>query len=227
MKYKALFLDMDGTFLDFHAAEREGFFKALRRSNIKADDEIYRKYSALNDSLWKAFERGEIEKDEIKRSRFGKLFQSLGIAADGMETELYYEQFLGEGHELMPYARETLKYLAERYPLYVVTNGFAKVQTSRLKLADIEKYMTGIFISEQIGVQKPQKEFFDACFEQIQTDLKPKEVLLIGDSLTSDILGAKNAGIASCWYNPEKKVNDRKIVPDYEICSLTELKELL
>lgn len=227
MKYRALFLDMDGTFLDFHAAEREAFYRTFASIGKEADEEKYRLYSAINDSLWKAFERGEIEKDTIRKSRYTKLFERLGIEADGIAAERNYERFLGEGHALMPHAGEVLAWLAERYPLYVVTNGFANVQRNRQKLAGIDVFMAQMFISEEIGYQKPQKEFFDVCFSKIEPPLKPEEVLVIGDSLTSDILGAKNAGIDSCWFNPEGLANGSGIQPEYEIRSLPELKELL
>lgn len=226
-KYRALFLDMDGTFLDFHAAEREAFYRTFAAIKEEPDEEKYRLYSAINDSLWKAFERGEIEKDDIRRTRYTRLFERLGIDADGRAAELDYEHFLGEGHALIPHAKEMLAWLAERYPLYVVTNGFAKVQRNRQKLAGIDVFMKQNFISEEIGFQKPQKEFFDACFAQIGSRLAPEEVLLIGDSLTSDILGANRAGIDSCWFNPEGIENRSGAVPLYEIRCLTQLKEIL
>lgn len=227
MRYKALFLDMDGTFLDFAAAERGAFYKTFLEHKIQPEESCYRRYSAINDSLWKAFERGEIEKDAIRRRRFSLLFEELGIDLDGAAAETFYETALGREHALMPHGREVLEFLSERYPLYVVTNGFQKVQESRLKLADIERFITKTFISEQIGYQKPQKEFFDACFAGIVPAPARQEVLLIGDSLTSDIQGARNAGIASCWFNPEGRFNESSVRPDYEIRSLLELKELL
>lgn len=226
-QYRALFLDMDGTFLDFHAAEHQAFYRAFALTGEQPTERTYRLYSAVNDSLWKAFERGEIKKDEIRSGRYGILLEKLGIEADSDAIEKAYETFLGEGHELIPHAKEVLEYLSERYPLYTVTNGFAAVQRNRLALAGIGQYMARYFISEEIGFQKPRKEFFDVCFAQIGGNIKPEDVLLIGDSLTSDILGAKNAGIDSCWFNPDGLPNERGIVPEYEIRSLTELKHFL
>ena len=227
MKYKALFLDMDGTFLDFAAAERGAFFKAMEAAGAAVSEREYRIYSAVNEGLWKSFERGEIPKEEIRSQRFGLTFEKIGFLKDGLSVEKDYEHFLGEGHELIPHARETLEFLADRYPLYVVTNGFAAVQKSRLRLADLERYMTDVFISEEIGWQKPRKEFFDRCFERIGGDLLPSQVLLVGDSLTSDILGANLAGLDACWFNPAQKTNETPAPADYEIRDLRQLKELL
>lgn len=226
-KYKALFLDMDGTFLDFQTAEREAFFRTFASLGLKADEEICAEYSRINLGLWKAFERGEIEKQQIRDSRFPLLFEALGLETDGLLAEKNYEKFLGEGHALMPHAREVLEWLSARYPLYVVTNGFKHIQTNRLKLADIDRFMTQKFISEDIGYQKPQKEFFQVCFERMEQKFLPEEILVIGDSLTSDIRGAANAGLDSCWFNPQGEANCSGVQPDYEIKSLLALKKLL
>lgn len=226
-KYKVLFLDMDGTFLDFHAAEREAFGRALNKAGIASGEERYRLYSAVNDSLWKAYERGEIEKQEIRDCRFTKLFEALGISGDGIAVERDYELFLGEGHALIPDAREVLEYLYKKFPLYVVTNGFAAVQRNRLHLSGLDRLMKQVFISEEIGWQKPRKEFFEVCFARMEDQAAPEEILLIGDSLSSDIRGAKNAGIDSCWFCPDGTENGTDLRPDYKIRSLIELKELL
>lgn len=227
MGFQALFLDMDGSFLDFEAAERQAFFRALSKAGVEPTEERCRLYSSINDSLWKAFERGEIEKADIRSQRYTRLFERLGIEADGVAVERDYEVFLGDGHELIPGAEAALRYLYDRYPLYVVTNGFAQVQRSRLRLAGIAGLMRDCFISEEIGAQKPKKEFFDRCFERMDPEVRPSEILLIGDSLTSDILGAKNAGLSSCWFNPKGLRNESGILPDHEIHMLSELKNFL
>lgn len=227
MRYRALFLDMDGTFLDFHAAEQEAYRSAMDWAGLAATQEGYRLYSAINDGLWKAFERGEIQKQDIRNRRFAQLFLALGIESDSVAVEQRYEGFLAQGHTLIPHAREVLAQLSCRLPLYVVTNGFAQVQKNRLKLAGIDGFMTDCFASEELGFQKPQKAFFDACFSRIQKPLSPGEVLLVGDSLTSDILGAANAGLVSCWFNPDGKKNETNLRPDYEIRDLTQLPALL
>lgn len=227
MKYRALFLDMDGTFLDFAAAERAAFFSAMKAAGASVSEREYRIYSAINDGLWKSFERGEIQKQQIREGRFGLTFEKIGFPGDGIAVEKDYERLLGEGHDLIPHAGEVLEFLADRYPLYAVTNGFAAVQRNRLHMAGIDRYMTDLFISEEIGYQKPKKEFFDRCFARIGGDLSPSEVLLVGDSLTSDIRGANVAGLDACWFNPDRKANGAGVHVEYEIRCLTRLKELL
>ncbi len=227
MDFKALFLDMDGTFLDFEAAERQAFYRALQKADVEPTAERCRLYSSINDSLWKAFERGEIAKEDIRRQRYVRLFDRLGVDADGGAVERDYEGFLGEGCDLLPDARNVLEYLHARYPLYVVTNGFAQVQRSRLRLAGIGELMRDSFISEELGAQKPKKAFFDRCFARMGGAFEPSEILLIGDSLTSDILGAKNAGLSSCWFNPKRLRNESGILPDREIHTLMELENFL
>lgn len=226
-KYRALFLDMDGTFLDFHAAEEEAFYRALQKAGAEPARELYRAYSAINDGLWKSFEKGEITKQEIRDRRFTKLFEKYGMKADGIAVEKDYEVFLGEGRALIPHAKEVLAYLAGRYFLYVVTNGFGAVQKNRLRLSGIATYMTQVFISEELGFQKPQKEFFDICFQKMKQKIPCSEILLIGDSLSSDIQGARNAGLDSCWFNPDRMINESAVRPDYEIRTLRELTQML
>ena len=229
-----LLLDMDGTFLDFEAAEKSAFRTAMIRHGYPAGEREYAVYGKINHGLWEAFERGEIDKPTLLSTRFGRLFEALGIKGDGAAFEREYQALLGEGAQLVEGAEEVLSYLAERYALYVVTNGVERTQRNRLRLSGIDRFMTGIFISGTIGWQKPQKEFFDCCFERIP-GLDRSRTLIIGDSLTSDIQGGFNAGIETCWFNPKGKKKpegfgrtwEKEAHRDFEIGSLYELKELL
>jgi 2-haloacid dehalogenase len=144
----------------------------------------------------------------------------------GEEAEDAYRVWLGEGAYLMEGAVEILDYLKERYPLYVVTNGVGATQRKRLKASGLDKYFRDIFISEEAGSQKPQKEFFEYCFAHIK-EAGPEEMMVIGDSLTSDIQGGVNAGIDTCWFNPQGKENRKRISVAREIRRLSELKAFL
>lgn len=226
MKYTTLLLDMDGTFLDFEAAEHSAFTRAMEKHGFDAGEKNYRLYSQINKGLWEAFERGEIDKPTLLYTRFCKLFEVLELSADGAAFEDEYQELLGEGHELIPGAGQTLEYLSTRYDLYVVTNGVERTQRSRLALSGIDVYMMDIFVSEAVGYQKPQKEFFKYCFSHIpQADTQ--RMLIIGDSLTSDILGGVQAGIDTCWFNPGRKPARSDIPVTMEIQRLDQLQGLL
>lgn len=145
MEYTTLLLDMDGTFLDFSAAEHSAFYRAMEAHGYPCDEESYRIYSRINHSLWEAFERGEIDKPTLLFTRFGRLFEQLGIDGDGAAFEEEYQMMLGEGHELIEGAQEVLDWLFPRYDLYVVTNGVEATQRNRLKLSGLDRFMKDIF----------------------------------------------------------------------------------
>ena len=193
MEYTTLLLDMDGTFLDFGAAEKSAFYRAMEKNGYEAGEDTYQLYSRINHGLWEAFERGEIDKQTLLFTRFSRLFAHLGIEGDGVSFEKEYQLLLGEGHELMENAREVLEYLYSKYDLYVVTNGVEATQRSRLRLSGIERYMKDIFVSEAVGFQKPQMEFFEYCFAHIDGFEKDR-AMIIGDSLPPISRGATMRG---------------------------------
>ena len=223
---KFLFFDLDDTLLDFHKAEAWALRQALSRSGITPTDAIAARYSEINQSQWELLEEKKLTREQVLIRRFQLLFQELGVDASCEETQHCYENMLAKGHDFMPGAPELLETLKGSYQLYLVSNGTAMVQDCRLRDSGIEKYFQGIFISERIGVDKPQKEFFDRSFATIP-DFDPGQAMIIGDSLTSDIRGGNNAGIQTCWYNPKHKPRRADIHVDYEISDLMELPKLL
>ena len=225
-KYKILLLDVDDTLLDFKAAERDGICEVLKAYGVEPDEEKITLYSRLNDSLWKAFERGEIQRDTIMEVRFGRFFAELGKEVDGPEAEKLYREQLNESAVLIDGALEILEYLSRKYDLYVITNGVSKTQYNRLAKSGIDRYMKDIFVSEDAGCQKPRREFFEYCFERLGTS-EVSQMLVIGDSLSSDIRGGNNAGIDTCWFNRKGDSCPADISVDYEIRHLEELKKYL
>lgn len=226
MKFRTIFLDLDDTLLDFGAAERVAISKTFRGLGIEPTEALLRRYSEINVSQWEAMERGELTRDRVLVRRFELLFTELGLDLDAAATEDVYRGYLGIGHYFVEGAVELLEYLAPKYDLYIASNGVAATQDSRLASAGICHYFKDIFISETTGYHKPERGYFDYCFARIP-NFDPAKALMVGDSLTGDILGGRNAGIKTCWFNPKGKTGRADIVPDYEIRSLAELKSIL
>ncbi len=226
MRYETLLFDVDDTLLDFKRTEDDALMKLFESEGISETKTLTFVYKEINESLWKAFERGEISRDEVIQTRFEKLFATQNKAVDGVLLEAKYRTFLEEGHEQIAGAAELIAHLAPHYSLYVVTNGVSKTQYRRLRDSGLDIFFQKIFVSEDTGYQKPMIQFFDYCFARIPAFDK-KKTLLIGDSLSSDIFGARVAGIDSCWFNPHGAVFDVETTPTYEIHSLPELLNVL
>ncbi len=225
-KFQTLLLDADNTLFDFTAGEKIALETAFLQHGYTLTEEIHKIYERINVDLWKKYELGLMDRRTVIYSRFGLLFQEIGINIDGVVFEDVYQELLGQQHILLPHAKEVIEYLHAKYKLYIVTNGVTATQLRRLKDSGIEDYMEGIFVSEATGYQKPRKEFFDYCFERIP-EFEAERSLIIGDSLSSDIKGGNNAGIMTCWYNPLRLKREADIKVDYEIRSLTELYQFL
>ena len=223
-EYNTLLFDIDGTLLDFKKAENYALHKTFIDHQLELTDEIFEIYETINKKLWKNFELGLIDKNTVVYTRFVKLFEQLKINEDGVAFEDEYQKNLGDGAYLIEYALEILNELYKEYDLYVVTNGVARTQYNRLDLLDLRKYFKKIFISEEIGYQKPKIEFFDFCFKHIKNFDKGK-TLIIGDSLSSDMQGGINAKIDTCWYNPDYLKTDMNL--NYIIHNLKDLEKIL
>lgn len=220
-KYKFILFDADDTLFDFQKAEKEAFVKLLSEYNIEFNDEYYQIYKNENKRLWKEFELGNIEKKEIFDNRMILLFKELNIDDDPASASYRFLNYLALGTYLFDDTYKMLEKLSKKYQLYIITNGAKIVQYPRLIKSGIDKFFIDIFISEEIGYQKPKKEFFDYVANTIE-NFKKEEAIVIGDSLTSDIIGAIEYGIDTCWYNPNKAKCEYDI--NYTISSINELK---
>lgn len=217
MKYTTALYDLDGTLLDFNLAEKQGFFESFEKHEIPCNEAIYQQYSLINDGLWKAFERGEISKEAIGYRRFAILFEEYGIDADYTACADTYKALLATKGILYDGAFEHLEKLKSKgVKLYAVTNGTQHIQYSRLSISGLDKLFLGTFVSEETGYQKPDKEYFDFVFANIEEKDKSK-IIIIGDSATSDIKGGINAGIDTCYFasKPNSSVEPTYITDSY------------
>lgn len=226
-----IFLDLDDTVLDFTKAERIAVARTLEEFGLKAEEKVLDRYHILNLYQWKQLEKGLITREQVKVRRYENLFSEFGIEADAAAAAAAYERNLGIGHYFIPGAEAFLKWAAERYSLYMVSNGTATVQDQRIESAGIAGCFKGIYISEKLGKNKPSKDFFDLVFENIISDIDCKfsvsDSIIIGDSLTSDIKGGNGVGLKSVWFNMRGEKNNTDIIPDYTVKNFDELKGLL
>ena len=224
---KFVFLDLDDTLLDFHRSEENAIRKTVKtladREIGEAEIALYR---TVNEGYWKKLERGEISRDELRVARFDEFFAALGLHASAQMAKNVYENALGMGHYFIEGAPSLLMQLSKRYALYLASNGTASVQHSRIERSGIARYFKGIFISEDLGVNKPDPAYFDACFRTIP-EFDPRCAIILGDSLTSDILGGLNAGILTCRFNPKALPPREDIQPHFEISKLSQFPALL
>ena len=223
---KFLFLDLDDTILDFKKAERIAIAKTFRAFGIEPTEAVLERYHHINIAHWQMLERGELTRDEVVVQRFVALFRELGVSADAAAFANLYSDNLAIGHYFLPGAEEAVIALHKKYRLFLASNGTASVQQGRMTSADLYRFFEIVFVSEELGYNKPEKGFFDSCFDRIP-DFDPEKAIMVGDSLTSDILGGINAGIRTVWVNPGHKPHPAHIVPDYEIEALSQLEGLL
>ena len=223
---KFVLFDLDDTLLDFGKAEAAAIKKTFSHIGLPTDDAVVARYSEINANQWRRLERGEISREQALIGRFDILFDELGVKIPSEMAQKTYEYLLGVGHYFVDGAPEVLDALYGKYRLYLVSNGTADVQDRRLRSADMERYFDGIFISERVGYHKPNKAFFDACFAEID-GFDKDSTIIVGDTLSSDILGGINAGIKTCWFNPKALPADPAIPADYELRTLSELPALL
>ena len=225
---KTVLWDVDGTLLNFHAAERVAIRKCFETFALgPCSDEMLDRYSRLNALYWQRLERGEITKPELLVRRFEEFFENEGvICGDVAGFNADYQVRLGDTVCFNDESYELVKSLKGRVRQYAVTNGTKVAQDRKLERSGLDQLFDGIFISDVLGWEKPTVEFFDHVFARIEPCEK-SEMLIVGDSLTSDIKGGNNAGIPSVWYNPSGAPNDKGVTVDYEIRDLREILEIL
>ena len=220
-----LFLDLDDTILDFKKAEYIAIGKTIQDFGLEPTEAIRHRYHVINKWHWEQLELGKLTRPEVLENRFKVLFRELGVEVDAYACARTYEKNLSIGHYFLPGAEEALEALSKKYRLFLASNGTASVQKGRMTSANLYRFFEKVFVSQEIGHNKPSKAYFDACFAQIPGFDRTK-AMMVGDSLSSDIKGGINAGIATVWVNPSHG-DCGDIRPNYQIEALSQLEELL
>ncbi len=249
MDYELILLDADGTLFDYDRAERHAIETTFRDFGLDFSDQILARYRAVNDALWKELERGNVTSAELRVERFRRLLAEIREAAqesgsaqtpapeiapvpaavpapDVEALSRCYLRHLAEGSYVIDGAEDICRYMAQRYTLAMLTNGIAEVQRSRLSKSVLRGIIPHIIISEEVGLSKPDPRIFEYAMNALGHPRR-ETVLMVGDSLSSDILGGVSAGIHTCWYNPHGATYREGLAPTYEIRALHELRLLL
>ena len=219
-KYHTVLLDADQTLFDFNKSQRLSLKAALEKNGYPWNEEINELYSKENLKVWTKFERGEITKERLKIQRFENFFHKLGYKnADIAAVNAHYISNLSQCGFTIDGADTLCRTLHGICKLYIATNGIQSVQEGRLKRSNIKPYIDGMFISDVLGCQKPAKEYFASVFRTLQITDK-SGVIILGDSLSSDMQGGKNAGITTCLFDPENTVRMPHPLCDFKITKL-------
>lgn len=227
MKYPYLLFDVDDTLFDFPKSSSQAFDILCDLHQIPNTPETWSLYHTINMELWTAFDRREITQEQVLMGRFHRFLGELGLDRDPEQCNQDYLTALGEAVYPLPWSEEVCRELVRRgHKLYIITNAVASVQRSRLKLCSFGNLFSGLFISEEVGAAKPDTAYYHYVFSKVP-ELTHENCLVIGDSLTSDIAGANNAGLPCCWFNPKGKPSVPELRIDYEIRDLRELLNIV
>ncbi len=228
MTTQAILWDVDGTLLDFSAAEKAAVQKLFIEFGLgECTDGMVARYSAINDAYWKRLERGEITKAEVLVGRYRDFFSEIGVDPSLAETfNARYQIALGDTVVYRDDSLNLVKSLHGKVKQYVVSNGTVVAQARKLERSGLGRWMDGIFLSEQLGAEKPSPRFFEQVFAALP-DIPKEDMLIVGDSLTSDMKGGLIAGIPTCWYNPNRLPRPTDMAIAFEIQNLQQIYELL
>ena len=226
-KYDIFLFDADGTLFDFDKAEENAFKLTFKVFGFVYSDALLSRYREISDDLWKQHEKGKLAKNELQTMRFQRLFECFDFSCDGSDFNVKYLNALGQGTYLNEGALKICEEInSYGKKIFIVTNGILVTQVARIGNSLIKGLISDYFVSEHVGYQKPDIRYFDYVLTHIPATDKSK-ILIIGDSLTADIVGGNNAEIDSCWFNPNKKVNNTEAEPTYEINKLSEVSKFI
>ncbi len=227
MKYSHLLFDADNTLFDFDGSSKKAFDQFIQHMGLDPKEDYYRIYQIGNHQVWNDFEQGKLTTEILRWKRFDLFFKSIGVDRDPHKANTLYLGFLVDFASLIPGARELLDNLKRNgYTLAIITNGLKEVQKPRIKKKNLTHYFNSIIVSDEIGIAKPDPLFFEITADTLMHPDK-KKVLVIGDSLTSDMQGGNNYGYDTCWYNPRGKENKSTARPTYVVTQLQEILKIV
>jgi YjjG family noncanonical pyrimidine nucleotidase len=224
--YKLIFLDADDTLFDYKLAEKYALTKSLNEYNIEVTDQLLSDYSTINKQLWLDYENNRISQDNLRTERFKRLFNKNELSINEFLFSKTYINHLADTSFLRNYAEELCSYLHSKYKIAIITNGISVIQRNRLEKSIIKKYIDHLIISEDANYSKPNTEIFRYA-ESITQFHNKDQMIIIGDSLSSDIQGGINYGIDTCWLNSDNIENTKNITPTYVVNSLKSIEDLL
>ncbi len=223
MRVSAVLLDIDDTLLDFHAGARESILRGFAAFGLPYSEAVFETFLRINEGLWREIEAGRLTRPGLHAIRWMRIFDALGIEADGPAFETVFRQGINESAIPVPGARELLAYAKEKYPVYLASNADYAQQERRLAKADLLRYVDGMFVSDRIGCAKPAPAFFDACVDGV--GVPAERILMIGDSYAADISGAAARGMRTCLFAPRGIPAFDGAVPDLVVTELARVME--
>ncbi len=221
---KAIFLDIDDTIFDFSQCACGAFWEACAAVKITAVEYTWQTFCRIDTALWDIQKAGRLTIAEVVRFRARRFTEAVNAPEQAAAFQQAFQRALSVRTVFVPDANRVIRSLSSRFPLYAASNGMQEMQLSRLKSAGLLSYFSDVFISDEIGFEKPDGRFFSECLHRIH--FRPEEVLMVGDSLQSDIVGGAKSGLKTCWLNMAKRPNPSGVIPDYEIRGLLELLTL-
>ena len=225
MKSDLILFDADGTLFDFDTAEKEAFDKTMKSFGVKDDLTIlHNNYERINKAIWQDFQDKKISSTKLRTERFRIFAENFNLNIIPEDISPVYLTNISQGIDLLDGAEEIVKYFHAKCEIALATNGLSDVQNPRFAASRLAVYFKHIFISEEIGHPKPDKEYFEYIFKKLPYH---ESSIIVGDSLSSDIKGGNDFGIDTCWFNPKNIKNESEIIPTYEIHDLAELKEII
>lgn len=223
MKYRAILIDADDTLFDFQRAERNAITAVLRSLNI-LEQGAPEAYSRINHACWQDFEKGILTQDALKRRRFVELIDLYSAQADPDETAEMYAVALSQQGCLIDGALDVVREIAAARPVAIVTNGIARIQHGRMDRTELKHLVSALIISEEVGCAKPDPRMIEAALDAL--GVRAADALMVGDSLTSDMRCAQNAGVDACWYNPSRARRPDELPIRYEISDIRDLPRI-